>query len=1005
MGKITFKLAGLCRFMSITMFFILIAAWANAQVRITGKVTNATTGEAIQGGTVSVKGTTIATSTNREGAYTISGNLRTGSTTLLFTGIGMKPVERTIQITGDAAYTVNAEVEEDVLGMDEVVVTGTGVATQKRQLGNAIATVSGRDLIKGGATSIDQALQGKVAGAQITQNSGNPAGGISVRLRGPSTISGSSEPLYIVDGVIVNNDSRQLIDLGGYSQNRLVDLNPNDIERIEIIKGAAAAAIYGSRASNGVVQIFTKKGVEGKPQFTFSTQMRSSSLRKKMAWNQYPFRFKNFTATDTEKVPVERYDFQDMIFRNAFGTENNVSVSGGGNGTRYFVSASNLYNQGIVRGSDFLRNGIRLNLTQKLGKITSLAVTTSYTYSSSNEIPNGGLNEAYGALTGFIFGNNYVNPAKDPKTGLFPSVNESNIVKRTNPLEAIERFKFQQRTGRSVTSAILTVKPIEGMNIEFTSGVDNYSQIATAYIPPINTTPSYNDGYARRADANVLQLNNDLTLSYQSEIAKELQSTTTLGGTMQYERVNSFGANAVTLGPFGETINNGTITPGEYRGERSVMGAFAQQTFGYKSRYFITGAARFDASSVYGNDNRWQFYPKVSGSYIISNEPFWEGIKNVVSSFKLRAAYGRSGNMTAIGFYDKYTNYGPIPYAGMPGYVSPAQLGNYDVRPERQTEKEIGFDMGILNDRVSIEFSYFNKEVYDLINLINLAPSTGYTSRYTNIGNMSNKGFDMLVRAAVINNSNWKWISSVSLLHNKNKVFDLPATLQFPGGFSQVAAVNGYPLGAYYSSFFARKDDGSLLLTTAGFPQREKGTQLKDGNYTVGRDANGQPSGTNLVKVIGQPNPVNVVSFINEVDYKRFSLRMQWEGMYGQDIFNFTRRVGERDFYGGLKGYEAEIRGDVPKGTSAALFGIFENYIEKGSFTKLREVSLAYTLPLQQGRSLRFNVSGRNLISIDNYSGWDPEVNAAGQDNAVRGFDFVEVPLPRVIMFGINFNF
>lgn len=1001
----TSKFAVLCRLMSVFLSFLLFSYCVNAQVRITGNVTNATTGEVIQGATVLIKGTTIATSTNQEGNYALNASLSSGQTTLLFTGVGMKPVERTINITGANTYRVDVEAEEDVLGMDEVIVTGTGVATQKRQLGNSIATVSGRDLIKGGATSIDQALQGKVAGAQITQNSGNPAGGISVRLRGPSTISGSSEPLYIIDGVIVNNDSRQLIDLGGYAQNRLVDLNPGDIERIEIIKGAAAAAIYGSRANNGVVQIFTKKGVEGKPQFNFSTQLRSSSLRKKMEWNQYPFRYKNFTASDTSRVPVQRYDFQDMIFRNAFGTENNLSVSGGSNGTRYFVSVSNLYNQGIVGGSDFLRNGIRLNLNQKLGKITTLAVSTSYTYSTSNEIPNGGLNEAYGALTGFIFGNNYVNPAKDLNTGLFPSVNESNVVKRTNPLEAIERFKFQQRTGRTVSSATLTIKPLPGMNIEFISGVDNYSQIATAYIPPVNTTPSYNDGYSRRADANVLQLNNDLNISYQGELVKELQSTTTLGGTLQYERVNSFGANAVTLGPFGETINNGTITPSENRGERSVMGAFLQQTLGFKSRYYITGAARFDASSVYGNENRWQFYPKVSGSYIISNEPFWQGIKDVVSSLKLRAAYGRSGNMTAIGYYDKFTNYAPTPYAGMPGYVSPSQLGNYDVRPERQTEKEIGFDMGLLNDRISIEFSYFNKDVYDLINLINLAPSSGYMTRYTNIGNMRNKGFDALVRAAIINTRDWKWVSSVSYLNNKNEVFDLPATLQFPGGFSQVAAVNGYPLGAYYSSFFARKEDGSLLLTPTGFPQREKGTQGPNGTYTVGRDASGQPSGTNLVKVIGQPNPTHVVSFINEVDYKRFNFRMQWEGMYGQDVFNFTRRVGERDFYGGLKGYESEIRGDVPKGTSAALFAIFENYIEDGSFTKLREVSVGYTLPLKQSRSLRLSLSGRNLLSIDNYSGWDPEVNAAGQDNAVRGFDFVEVPLPRVIMFGVNFNF
>lgn len=993
---------------SFVIFLQLVSIIALAQVRVTGKVTGPD-GNGLSSVSVVIRSTTLGTSTDINGNYTLNAGLKSGSYIIEFSGVGFKSTTQTFSTDGSGGAEINTRMEEDVLGMDEVVVTGTGVATKKKQLGNSVATVSGKDLLKGGATSVDMALQGKVAGAQINQNSGNPAGGISVRLRGPSTIVGSSDPLYIIDGVIVNNDSRQLIDLGGYAQNRLVDLNPADIERIEVLKGAAAAAIYGSRANNGVVQIFTKKGREGKPQVSFSTQVKTSSLRKKMEINTVPFRFNNFTATDLSTTPVERYDYQDMIFRNAFGTENSISVSGGSAGTKYYVSANNLYNQGIVKATNFNRNGVRLNLQQRISNLATLNINSAYSYSSSHEIPNGGLVEAYGALTGFIFSNNYVNPAKDPVTGVYPATGGNNL-RRTNPLEAIDRFDFEQSTGRIVTSAQLNLKPVTGLNIEYTFGLDNYTQSATGYIPPRNTTPSYDGGFARRADATILQLNNDINISYQRNISSAIQSTTSLGGTLQFDRTNTFAANSQQLGAFGSTINNGTITAGEFRSERTIYGGFLQQTFGINNRYFITGAARLDASSVYGVDDRWQFFPKVSGSYIISNEKFWgDNLQNVVSSLKLRAAYGQSGNLTAIGPFDRFTNYTPILYAGQTGYVAPAALGNFTVKPERQTETEIGFDMSLFRDRISIEFSYFKKDVEDLILNRTLAPSTGYNNRLVNVGTMKNKGFEFLIRGVPVSNKNLKWVSSLSYLKNENIVDGVEGNgvLPFAGGFGQVAAVNGGPLGAYYSTFFARNPDGSFLLTPTGLPQRERGTQLPNGKSTIGRDAAGQPSGTVLSKIIGNPIPEHVMSFINELEYKKISFRMQWDAMLDFDVFNFTKRVGDRDLYGGLKGYEAELRGQVPKGTSAALFGIFENWIEDGSFAKLREVSLSYQLnpKFLKRNPLRFTVSGRNLLSIDDYSGWDPEVNAAGQDNAVRGFDFVEVPLPRMIMFGINLNF
>jgi outer membrane receptor protein involved in Fe transport len=324
-------------------------------------------------------------------------------------------------------------------------------------------------------------------------------------------------------------------------------------------------------------------------------------------------------------------------------------------------------------------------------------------------------------------------------------------------------------------------------------------------------------------------------------------------------------------------------------------------------------------------------------------------------------------------------------------------LGNAGIKPERQEEIEVGTDLSFFKGRLGVEFSYYKKEVKDLLLLANLTPSTGYSSQYINVGTMTNKGFELMVRGVPVLTEKVKWDVVATYSKNKNVVDNIPGgVLTFAGGFGQVAAVNGSPLGAFYATYFARNADGSLLLTAGGLPQTEK----------VGR-TNGQPSGATLKKVIGDPNPDWIGSLINEVSVGKFSFRAQLDGSFGADVFNFTKRVGDRDLYGGLKGYEEELKGNVPKGHSAAVFAIFENWIEDGSFVKMRELSVSYSFKpkfLKTG-NMRLNLAGRNLFSIDKYSGYDPEVNAAGQSSAVRGFDFVEVPIPRQIILGFNVNF
>jgi TonB-linked SusC/RagA family outer membrane protein len=777
---------------------------AQSRQTIKGVIKDARNKEPIIGAVVRLSGTTIGTATDVNGAFTLTANVADGSYTLAITYTGYKPVTKPITLN-QSTVEVNIDLSEDAMNLNEVVVTGTGVATSKKQLGNAISTVSAKDLENSVATSIDQALAGKVAGAQISQNSGNPAGGISVRLRGNSTIAGSSDPLYIIDGVIVNNSSSELVDLGGYSQNRLVDINPADIDHIEIIKGAAGAAIYGSRASNGVVQIFTKRGKSGKPVVSISTQFRSNSIRKKLEYNKYPFVFANTTATDLTQVPVERYDLQDLIFRNAYGNESNVSVSGGTDNTQYYMSGGYLGNQGIIDNTNFQRGTARLRLDQRFNNWFKVSLGLNYSLSGSREIPNGGINEAYGALTGFIFGNNFVNPYPDPVTGKYPTLAPTGLL-RTNPLEAINRFDFSQKTSRLIGDVQVNMTPVKNLTINYTLGYDNSTQLSTGFIPVGNTSPSFNTGYARRADRIALLLNNDLNVGYKAK-AGSFEFTTALGATAQTERVSTSGITGTQLSPVSQVASSGTnLVVTDIRSTLNILGFYAQETIGFKNKLYLTGAIRNDVASSFGKDNRWQYYPKVSGTYLLSEEDFWKSssLGSVVPILKLRASYGQSGNLTALTAYDRLTNYNAALLSGLPGVSAPSQLGNAAVKPERQVEKEIGLDASFLNDRLGFEFSYYNKSVQDLLLLVNLRPTTGYLSQYQNIGNMTNKGIELLVRGIPVQHENFKWNASVIFSKNKNKVFDIPGgLLTFPGGFGQVAAVEGYPLGAFYATAFA----------------------------------------------------------------------------------------------------------------------------------------------------------------------------------------------------------
>lgn len=985
--------------------------------KISGSVKDAK--GAMRGVVVRIDKTSFGGVSDPQGNYTVSANLAPGKYSVVVSAINYKQFRRQISLGDDNTISLDVKLDEDITRMDEVVVTGTSAASSRKTLGNSIGAVNAKDVQNTGANAIDAALAGKVAGVQIQQNSGNPAGGVSVRLRGTNTFSGSADPLYIIDGVIVNNDSRELVDLGGYAQNRLVDMNPNDIERIEVLKGAAAAAIYGARANNGVVQIFTKRGTTGAPTITFSTRVNTDDLRQKMPVNLEPLRLINGVVVDKnpDGSAIKRYDLQDYIFRRAWGIDNYLSAQGGSGGTKYFLSVNQTGNQGIVGGSSFNRAGARARVEQVLSDNLTASVGLNYVNSSSKEVPNGGLNSAYGSLTGFIFAQNYIDPR--PVDGVYPQLSPPAIVTRTNPLEAIDRFDFSNNTSRLTGDFQLNYIPITGLSVNYVFGFDTYSQIGSAFIPRGTTTPGLAGGFSRRSTYNVAAINNDLNITYRGDLSDDIKSITQLGGTLQYERREQLTAQSEQLAPVAVVASSGAVGQalGDNREEFAIYGAFVQQSFEINNTFFVTGALRMDASSVFGAANRFQFFPKVSGSALVSE--FWKEseLAKILPTAKIRAAWGQSGGLTAIGAYTRFTNYNPASFTGLAGLQPSTVLGSVDVKPERQTELEIGTDFALLENRVGVEFSYYNKVTTDLLLNRTLAPTTGFSNLLANVGTLTSNGVELLVRVVPVQTDDFKWTLTGIYNRNRSVINGVEGGfLQITDGFGQVAVVNGEQLGVFRTFYGARKPDGSYLLTPAGLPQRERGTVDKNGIGTPQRDANGQPTGVQLQKVVGDPNPDFTLSFINEFALGKLSLRVQVDGMYGQDVFNFTRRVGVSSNYGGLPEYGVELRdnfpsyrqGGLPLGWNQAKFALLGDWVEDASFTRLREVALSYEINPENFMSIRaarLTLTGRNLLVLTQYSGWDPEVNAGGQRTAVRGFDFVEVPLPRSFSLGLTLTF
>ncbi len=1031
----------------VSLIFLSFVSFSQNELLIKGKVDDAS--EGIPGATIRLQGTSFATATDINGEYRLNANLKPGKYTLLISAVSYSGYSKVLEVSTQSEIVVNATLKDDITNLDEVVVTGSTVQETRRQLGNAISSVKAGQLTSSGSSNLGSALQGKVPGAQITQNSGDPAGGVTIRMRGVKSIVGSSDPLYVIDGVVGSNASTNVSQVALGSQigsasigtNRLADINPMDIESINIISGGAAAAQYGSRAANGVVIVTTKKGKSGAPRVNFTTSVSVNQLRKKLPINTYGKQFgfaglrlytigatssaagPGVTTTGivrdgattqlaTNLVDVTRYDYQDEIYRTGLGTENGVSVSGGTDRTTYFASFNYSKNEGIIKGTDFNRYGLRVRVDQKLTNWAKFSAGISYNNSDANEKANG--NVFYSPINSINISNNIWDITKRDAAGDLLAVEPT----RVNPLSTIEDMQFNTRVNRTINDFQLNLTPLKNLSIDWLFGVDAFSQVGTGYIRPYPYQAAaglpaerYPKGFASTTNNVSIFYNTDLNVGYHVDLSDDLKLNAMAGFSYQFSRTDYTRGSGENLAPFIESLSGGSAISAGYGLDRyNLSGYFGQATLGYKNMAFITGALRRDRSSKFSPDEANQLYPKLSASLVASDMEFWKNgsFADIINTFKLRASWGHSGNLTGIGTYDRFWKFLPMNFIGLKTLVPDATFANPLVKPERMVETEIGADFSMFKNRVNATVSYYNQSVRDLVVPAVRAATTGGTAIINNVGNMTNKGIEVGINVDVLKKKDLSWNVGVIYNRNRSKVVKLGSHMLAINTVTgaPIYLIEGQAPSVFWGVPYARDNNGELILNAQGFPQRDKGVQDKEliSQYIPQRDANGQPTGSNVNGVLGNPNPDWTGSFTSDLRYKKLGFSFLLDAVQGVDVFNADFRTRQGVGVGEVA--EAELKGELPRGYIFANYLIEEWRIDKGSFIKLREVSLSYDLPkLGNLTNWKVSVIGRNLLSFDNYRGYDPETNAGGNSDLFRGTDFGNVPIPKTFRLQLNASF
>jgi TonB-linked SusC/RagA family outer membrane protein len=970
-------------------------AGATAQTRlIAGRVTDATSGLPIASAEVSIEGTRTKAALNPDGTFSIVASL--DAVTVVVRSIGYKSAEIPVP-AGPSAQNLDVALQRDVFQLDEVVVTGQATVIQRRNLANAVATISAQAVEEVPAQSVEHTLQGKIAGADIQANSGAPGGGLQVRLRGVTSIIGASEPLYVVDGVIVSNvaiasNQNAVTNAAGGSNpsldqdaqvNRIADLNPNDIEHIEVLKGASASAIYGSKASNGVIVVTTKRGRLGAPRFELMQRGGFFALSRKIGSRSFETLQE---ATDAFGPAAATYYQQGRVFdheaqlshRKDLSYETALNIGGGTEATRYFASGTWKQDAGIIDNTGFQRQSLRVNLDQFVGSRLSTSFGSNVIHTVARRGLTNNDNAGVSFFMVFPFTPNFVDLSQqtDETFTRNPFV-ESNPLQTAALMQNDEDVWRYLATGRMAFDAVNTGQHY--LQLIGNGGVDFFNQKNTLLFPPeLQFEPADGQpGTSLLGASNNLNFNLNGNVVYTfSPAGGGLRATTSAG--VQYETRDLTVSRIVSrnLIPGQGNVDAGTnIQVREERERVEDFGLFAQEeVLTMNQRLLLTVGARADQSSSNSDPTKLFFYPKASASYRI------ESGGGALDEVKFRVAWGQAGNQPLFG--QKFTPLtGTNNIGGLPTLVVQGTVGSDQLKPEREQEIEGGVDAALFGGRASVELTAYRKNISDLLLQRALAPSSGFATEIFNGGKMRTSGFEVQLGLVPLQTRDVSWVTRTTFFRSTSRITELPVPSFVTGGF-------GVLLGA-----FRIEQDSSA-------------TQIV-GNDTL-------PGGQIIERKLGDATPDFKMAFTNDVTFRDFNLSFLLDWQRGGDIINLTKLL--YDFGANTADYD-EVVGqdgsgtDILKGAQRLggwLAGVTSNYIEDGSYLKLREVTLSYVLPrnlIPGVRDARLSLSGRNLMTSTSYSGHDPEVSNFGNQNIARNIDVAPFPPSRSFWLSVNLGF
>lgn len=989
----------------VPLLLAVMAGTVRAQERtITGTVTDSSNGASLAGVTVSVQGGLQSAQSRDDGGFVLR-NVPEHDVTLVFRLIGYKRAE--VRVAAGETGPITIALPRDPFRLEEVVVTGLATGQERRNLANAVATVSSEDLDQTPTPSLEQQLQGKVAGADIQTNSGAPGGGVQVRMRGITSINAPAEPLYVVDGVVLSDvaiPSNQNA-VTGASQgsnptvnqdaqvNRIADLNPADIERIEVLKGAAASSIYGVRASNGVVIITTKKGKAGRPQVTLSQRFGFFGVSNTIGER----RFANAAEVDATYSPgtgaangctattCPFFDHeQELAGNKPLSYETSGSVSGGDDNTTYYASGQVKRDGGIIQNTGFDRQSVRVNVDQKLGSRVKLALNTNVLHTKASR----GLTNNDNTTTSFYvvlaFTPSFADLTQNPD-GSF----KDNPFVPSNPLQTAALMKNDEDVWRFVSGANaefqLVQSPTQSLKFIANGGLDFFNQKNSLFFPPelqfepVDGLP----GSALLTHSNNLNLNLFGTLVH-TYTGTGFRATTSAG--IQHTRRDLDIDRTTSRNLLGgqSNINSATnITVDQNRQLVKNLGYFAQEEVLFGERLLLTAGVRADQSSANADAGKLFWYPKAAASYR------FPGLLGSGSDFKLRAAYGQSGNEPVYG--QRFTDLASsLNVGGIPGLVvsTGATTGAPDLRPERMKEFEAGFDGSLSDGRVNFEMTGYQKNISDLLLQRNLPPSSGFNQEILNGGSMRTRGVEAALGIQPIDRRNFSVLfrTTFSLSRSVLTSLDVPPFNQ--GGF-------GTSIGTF------RFEPDSSPTRIVGNDTLTAPLTLPDGTVL--------PIGSPVVRKVGDVNPDFRMGFSGDVNVSRFGLHFLFDWQKGSNILNLTRLL--YDLGSVSPDFADPIAGSTQTVGQRRLAGfgvVTGNYVESASFLKLREVTLTYDLTgrgtrgIFGARSARISLSARNLFTVTDYTGLDPEVSNFGNQAIFRNIDVAPFPPSRSFWLSID---